>query len=321
MNHITVATPADFDEILPYLDTAYGFAPGFFGERLASQWNREGVDWSGVFLIRGAGGKIESLVRIWEMELIQDGRRVLCGGIGSVSTLHSARGAGHMSALMNECNAEMKRRGYPLAILWGDRFRYAQFGYEIGGRGVQFLVGKRGLSRCGIAPIETRELDDEILAQIEAARVSLAYYRVRTLGEVPRIYRTPTRQVLAAGEGESFGWLVWDVNRVVEWGGQMETVLRLAASAVAAGISDKFSFSLPEARFAPPELLRAMSGWSQGSENCRTAIFDLPQVLETFRIETPRAELEQLDSRAQVWELFGRPDAPRNLWMAQIDTI
>ncbi len=323
---ITLATPQDFEEIVPYLDTAYGFAPGFFGERLASQWNEEGVDWSGVFLIRGADGRIASLVRIWEMELIQDGRRVICGGIGSVSTLKTARGEGYMSALMKHCVAEMARRGYPIAILWGDRFRYAPFGFECGGRGAQFVVDKRGIGRCGIGrygiePMASREIDDDVLAQIEVERAKMPFFRVRTRGEVPRMYRTPTRQVFAAGNGEDFGWMVWDVSRIVEWGGQMATVLGLAARAVELEISEKLSFSLPDASFAPPELLRAMSGWSQSSESCRTAILDLPQTLHTFEIETPRAKLEKLDARAQVWELFGRPDAPRNLWMSPIDTI
>lgn len=318
---ITVASPADLAEILPYLDTAYNFAPGFFGERLASQWNDEGVDWSGVFLIRGPDDAIQSLVRIWEMNLVQDGRTLICGGIGSVSTLKSARGAGHMSGLMNHCNAEMKRRGYALAILWGDRFRYASFGYESGGRGVNFSVDARGLRRCGIAPIESRELDDEILAHIEAARLQIPFYRVRTLGEVPRMYRTPTRRVLAAGQSEAFGWIVWDLNRVVEWGGAMSTVLGLAAHGIERKITEKWGFSLPDAKYAPPQLLAAMSGWSMDSASCRASILDLPKTLQTFEIETPLQDLEKLDARAQVWELFGKPDAPRNLWMSSLDTI
>lgn len=318
---ITVATPADLAEILPYLDTAYNFAPGFFATRLASQWNEEGVDWSGVFMVRGADNCIRSLVRIWEMTLIQDGRSVVCGGIGSVSTLKTARGAGHMSALMNHCNAEMKRRGYPIAILWGDRFRYATFGYESGGRGASFSVEARGLRRCGIEALQPRELDDEILAQIEAARLKTAFHRVRTLGEVARMYRTPTRRVLAAGEAENFGWLVWDGNRVVEWGGAMSTVLGLAAHGTEQKISEKWGFGLPDAKFAPPELLAVMSGWSMSSESCRAAILDLPKTLQTFEMETPPSELEKLDSRAQVWQLFGRPGAPRNLWMSALDTI
>lgn len=318
---ITLATPADFEEILPYLDTAYGFAPGFFGERLASQWNPEGVDWSGVFLVRGADGRIASLVRIWEMELVQDGRRVTCGGIGSVSTLQSARGAGHMSALMHECNAEMKRRGYPLAMLWGERFRYAPFGFECGGRGVQLTVEKRGLARCGIRPIASRALDDDVLAQIEAARLQTRFFRRRTAGEVPRLYRTPVRQVFAAGEGEKFGWMVWEIHRIIEWGGAADTVLGLAALAIEQQLAEKLSFSLPDASLAAPALWRAMSNWSMSPEWCRAAILDLPKTLDTFEIQTPPAGLENLDARAQVWELFGKPNAPRNLWIAPIDTI
>ncbi len=326
---ITTATPQDFDEILPFLDTAYNFAPGFFGERLASQWNTEGVDWSGVFIVRGENGALSSLVRLWEMELVQAGRPMVCGGIGSVSTGAESRGQGAMSALMNHVTEEMKRRNYPLGILWGDRFRYAPFGFECAGRALQFEVTLKGLQRCDIQPLHTGEVETdfgvETLAQIEAARARMPFRRHRQKGEISRLYRTPTRRVFAAGTNPQnsieFGFFVWDEGRVIEWGGGMETVLRLAAFMAQQKIVEKWSFSLPHGVLVPPALRAAMSSWSMNSQSCRAAILDLPATLRALRREDLLPTLAHREPREQVWQLFGSPDAPLNLWMSPIDTI
>ncbi|PQV64205.1 Acetyltransferase (GNAT) domain-containing protein [Abditibacterium utsteinense] len=325
---ITTARPEDLAEILPFLDTAYGFAPGFFGERLASQWNSEGVDWSGVFIIRGENGALASLVRFWEMDLVQAGRPVVCGGIGSVSTASDARGQGAMSALMHHALQEMKRRAYPLAILWGDRFRYAPFGFESAGRALQFEVTSKGLRRCGIDPLESEEFGDDVLARIEAVRARMPFHRRRHKSEISRLYRTSTRQVFAATKNEElqsaigdFGFLVLDEGRVVEWGGDAETVLRLAAFTAQQNIADTWSFSLPDGVAAPPLLQKTMTNWSINSGWCRAAILDLPATLHAFQMENSLDVFARYTPSEQVWRLFGRPDAPRNLWMSPIDTI
>ncbi len=324
---ITTARPDDLSEITPYLDTAYGFAPGFFGERLASQWSADCVDWQGVFIVRGADGRIDSLVRVWELELILDGRPITSGGIGGVSTARRARGQGAMSALMNHAVSYMKERGWPLGILWGERFRYAPFGFENGGRALQWEISGRGLKRCNIEPLAPLPFDDSIVQSIEQTRARQPYYRARETYEIARLYRTPTRRVFAAGAGGEFGWITLDEERteasarLVEWGGDADTVLRLAAYSGAENIADKWSFSAPANTQIPAPMRAVASSWSMHTAWCRANILDLAATVKALDCAHLESELAQFDPLEQSWRLFGAPDAPRNIWMAPIDTI
>ena len=305
----------------------YGFAPGFFGERLASQWSAECIDWDGVFVVRGADNRLNSLVRVWELDLILDGRPIKSGGIGSVSTAHHARGQGAMSALMNHAVGYMKERAWPLGILWGDRFRYATFGFETAGRAQQWDVNKRGLKWCGIAPIEPLPFDDSIIERIEQTRAQMPYHRVRADTEIARLYRTPTRRVLAAGDADNFGWLTLDQERtessakLIEWGGDADTVLSLTAFCARENIADKFTFMAPAGLEISAPIRTASSSWSINTAWCRANILDLNATLRALDCPQLEAELAALAPLDRSWRLFGAPDAPRNIWMAPIDTI
>ena len=319
--NITLAQPDELPAITPFLDEAYGFAPGFFGGRLAWQWSADCVDWSGVFVARDDAGALMALVRVWEMELIQGGYAVTCGGIGSVATGKNARGQGTMSALMNYAVDAMKARGYPIAILWGERFRYAPFGFESGGRALQFEITNKGLNRCQIEAVAPSEFDDGIVVGIESARAAMPFHKKRTASELARLYAPNLRRVLAAGTGENFGWLTLDKRAVVEWGGNMETVLGLTKWGARENLADKWSFLVPVGAPIPASLRRAMSGYSMNTAWCRAAILDLPATLRAFDCTELESELANCEAREQVWRLFGGPDAPRNLWVAPIDTI
>ena len=325
--NISTATPDDLAEILPYLDNAYGFAPGFFGERLASQWSAECIDWDGVFIVRGADGRLNSLVRAWELNLILDGRPIKSGGIGSVSTAPHARGQGAMSALMNHAVAYMKARKWPLGILWGDRFRYATYGFETAGRAQQWEVNKRGLKWRDIKPLEPLPFDDSIIERIELGRAQMPYHRVRADYEIARLYRTPTRRVLAAGETDNFGWLTLDQERtessakVIEWGGDADTVLGLAAFCARENIAGSLSFTAPAGLEIAAPIRAASSSWSINTAWCRANILDLNATLRALDCPQLESELSALAPLERSWRLFGAPDAPRNIWMAPIDTI
>ena len=134
MTGITTAQPQDLPEILDFLDDSFGYDRGSFLNDLPWQWNAECIEWHNTFILRAAAGRLASMVRIWELDMIQHGREVTVGGIGSVATAAHARGQGGMSALMEYAGHEMQRRGYPLAILSGDRFRYEPFGFRSAGR-------------------------------------------------------------------------------------------------------------------------------------------------------------------------------------------
>ena len=320
--NISTARPDDLAEITPYLDTAYGFAPGFFAERLASQWSADCVDWDGVFIVRGDDGRLDSLVRVWTMELILDGRPIRSGGIGSVSTARHARGQGAMSALMNHTTRWMKERELPLAILWGERFRYANFGYETAGRALQWEVKTRGLRHCAIEPLAPTPFSDAVVERIRAARAQLPYYRVRQACEWRPIYGAPHRRVFAsAPAADDFGWFVLQDESIAEWGGDAQTVLRLAAWTAQQNIAEKWSFMAPAGIEIAAPMRAAASSWSLHTAWCRAQILDLPVTLRALDCAQLAGELSALDAREQSWRLFGAPDAPRNIWMAPIDTI
>src|SRR5689334_10743002 len=114
---ITTPCPADIEEVWTFLDTAFGYQPYSFRNDVPWQWSEECAEWQNTFIIRDTVGRIASLVRVWELHLIQEGRGVTCGGIGSVATAEHARGGGGMTTLMKYAAQEMKRRGYPLALL------------------------------------------------------------------------------------------------------------------------------------------------------------------------------------------------------------
>jgi hypothetical protein len=51
-------------------------------------------------------------------------------GVGGVATDPSFRGQGFMQDLLEFVDRRNREQGYALSILWGDRWRYNQFGYE-----------------------------------------------------------------------------------------------------------------------------------------------------------------------------------------------
>ena len=325
--NIATARPDDLDEILPYLNRAFGFAPGSsrtFENRLPSQWSADCVDWDGVFIVRGADGRINSLVRVWTLNLILDGRPIQSGGIGSVSTADYARGQGAMSALMAHATQWMKQRALPLAILWGDRFRYANFGYETAGRALQWDVKTRGLKHRQIEPLAPAAFDDAVAQRISEARARQPYHRERTECEWRHIYNSPSRRVVASnadlGDGD-FGWLVLESGAIAEWGGDAQTVLRLAAWTAHEMGAEKWSFMAPAGIEVDAPIRAASSSWSMHTAWCRAQILDLPATLNALDCVELEAELSALDPLERVWRLFGAPDAPRNIWMAPIDMI
>src|SRR3990172_4831266 len=75
-------------------------------------------------------GRIVSHVGVYPLPFVSFGRRMLAGGIGAVATDPAHRGQGLMAVLLDHPTRYMKHHGMPLSILWGDRTRYARFGWE-----------------------------------------------------------------------------------------------------------------------------------------------------------------------------------------------
>lgn len=316
---ITTAAPQELDEILHFLDSAYGYEAGSFAGDMPWQWRPECVEWHNTFVIRDAQNRLASLVRIWELPLVQGGRKLTVGGVGSVATAAHARGQGGMSALMEHANREMRQRNYPLAILCGDRFRYEPFGYHFAGRTLNLNVTARGLKYRGIEPLTPASPDAEARARMEAVRTRSQYHLQRRECENTHAYGATRHRLLVSGP-EEFAYLVLNGRDLCDWGGHAATALRLAAYAAAEKLADNFDFAWPQDVPAPPQLLHAMSDWGM-AYMCSAAIFDLKETLRLMEAPELYAGLATLSPQEQAWQLFGRPDAPRNLWLPAPDMV
>ncbi len=165
------ATVSDYDDLIRFLN-------GIFGIRMDLQYShiykRTQKDMSNNILLRD-GNRITSCVGIFPMTLVCGDARLSVGGIGGVSTDPNFRGQGLMTMLLNTSIAVMQRRNYDLSILWGDRHRYNQFGWENAGRQYAFKIDRRHVSNgkaigAEIRPFSNSRADLHEIAQVHEGR-------------------------------------------------------------------------------------------------------------------------------------------------------
>lgn len=136
---------ARYDEQEAYLDLAnyvfnytYGEhdfekqCPKVYSPKVdSSQMHRVAVD---------ENGKVRAAIALLTDELNVCGMTLKTGYVGTVCVHPKSRGAGHMKRLMADWQKEMEEGGYDLAILTGQRQRYAYYGYVLGGSSVKYTV-------------------------------------------------------------------------------------------------------------------------------------------------------------------------------------
>lgn len=88
---------------------------------------------------------IRGLVALMPNELYVGGMTLKTGYIGTVSVHAQARGEGHMKKLMRMCLDEMRSEDVDLALLNGQRQRYAYFGYAKSGVRWEVILDARNI--------------------------------------------------------------------------------------------------------------------------------------------------------------------------------
>jgi predicted N-acetyltransferase YhbS len=319
MSEIRKARPDEYEAILRMLGEAYGVSPDFFPIRFPSWWG-EYTDFSRILVLEG-GGRIESLVRIFPLNLVLGEATLSVGGIGAVSTLPAARGQGHMHHLMYRAIEEMKEE-FSLSILWGDRQRYRLFGYEHGGSSWKVRIEGRGLVRMGVKPLPPQRYYGEpgLLRRIQECRRRHPFGRRRAEHEDRLLYEKFGILTWTAGDEDHFGYLVLSKEgsgtAVAEFGGHPLTVLGLVAYLFATSRSSSLIFPFPMREFVSPEYWQAASSWSVEAA-ASMKILHLSTAIELFRpwlSANPHAadpDLLSLPDGQAVERLFGvgRPGA------------
>jgi GNAT superfamily N-acetyltransferase len=114
------------------------------------------LDWCHVITHRG---RIVSHTGIYPLRFVAGPRSVMVGGIGAVATEPAYRGKGMMSAFLDYSTRWMRSHGMPVSILWGDRLRYARYGWEPAGLSWGFGINQRSAGALAKFREPVRELE------------------------------------------------------------------------------------------------------------------------------------------------------------------
>lgn len=238
-------------------------------------------------------GKIVSCVGIFPMTFVCGDVRLQVGGIGGVSTNPESRNRGWMTTLMNEAMKIMRRRQYDISILWGDRLRYARFGYENAGRHCTFNIDRRHvLARIPAGP-EIRPLS---FAADDLNRIARLYRQwelrvARPPAKLKSVFGRDTYETWVWRNGKTFAYMtikgVGADRDLIEFGGEREGLDDLLGF-----LFDKYELEnlMGTIPYSPspyvPFVIAHSSGWGIGfSRRARgemVKILDFASVLRKF---------------------------------------
>ncbi len=157
----------EFELFMRFIERAFGHSKAFFQRAYPHLYlpTEEAMSWA--YIIE-EHGEIVSHVGVYPIEAVTAGVRYSVGGIGAVSTSAKSRGKGYMTVLLRHAINEMRRIGYPISWLGGDRQRYNSFGWELASPLYDLQFSRRSLEWYGIEPVQIEEvLPEEALPVVE----------------------------------------------------------------------------------------------------------------------------------------------------------
>jgi len=278
--------PDDYEKILRFLEDVYGHSYNFFPFAYPHVWKKENVDFDNIFIIE-KDGKICSLVRNFPINTIQNGIKVKFGGIGSVSTDYNERGKGYMTILLNEAIKKMEKEGYPLSILWGDRHRYINFGYEYAGKVITLSITTRGFEKTKINSVKTKRYlgEKNILEKIIETYNRKNYRIERDYNYFVEIYKKIRTATYYTEENNEFAYVVIDElgpeTKIYEYGGNPILILGILKYLSERFGKIRFLIDFPNFSDIPEIILSSSSYWNISPAGM-IKIVSLRKIIETF---------------------------------------
>jgi len=285
---IQKAKNSEYEAMLRFLEDAYGHSQNFFPLVYSQVWRKENTRFKNILMIKEKN-EIASLVRIFPLLLHIGDTKLKVAGIGSVSTSFSHRGKGYMSILMKKAIEEMKKDGYSISILWGDRHRYSNFGYEVSGQVIEMSITQRGLEKIGIQKLETHRYlgEKEILRKIIATYNAHSFKKERKKKEFELLYKKIGVSVYYAISKKDFAYVVMSGERkgsdIVEYGGNPRMILGILKY-----LTERFAhistlkMEFPDFSHIPPEIFKTVSYWNIKPVGM-IKIVDLKKTIELYR--------------------------------------
>ncbi|MCX7917717.1 MAG: GNAT family N-acetyltransferase, partial [bacterium] len=276
----------EYEKLMRFLENVYGHFYNLFPLNYPQAWKEKNTDFSNILIIE-ENNKICSLVRIFPLTLIHNNIKIKFAGIGAVSTDYEERGKGYMTILLKEAIKKMEKEGYPLSILWGDRHRYINFGYENSGTVVNITITTRGFEKIKINSIKAKRYlgEREILLKIIETYNRKNYRVERDFEYFYEIYKKMFTSLYYTEGNNNFTYVVINEQgaetKVYEYGGDPVIVLKILKFLSERFGKNKFYMEFPNFEEIPEIILKTCSSWNI-SNTGMIKIVNLKKTLETF---------------------------------------
>lgn len=255
-------------------------------------------------------GRLCSIVGLFPITIQTDEAILKVGGIGGVCTIPECRGRGLMSTQLNNVIQVMRKEGYDVSVLGGDRYRYGNYGWENWGRNYNFHLSARRVTDRPATGVKISKLQpgDGALPKIKKAQAGLRCRTIRSHPYWTRLFeRTLLQAWTAIGPDGTFGYAIasrkGENREVHEFAGDPARVDDIMLHLLRDEGCNSLSVSHP-AWNSPylPRLIQRASGWSVGGLGMMR-IINLRSVLEKYmpHIEREAREKSVRGSVAITW--------------------
>jgi GNAT superfamily N-acetyltransferase len=303
----------EFNELMSFLARAYNYKKNFFPRYYGHIYQKKPEKIKNSFIIKDKG-RIVSHVGLFPLDVLV-GRSVFkVGGIGGVATDPDYRGRGLMEKLLEFAIDRMEKEGYAFSVLWGDRQRYGNFGWELGGRRLSCTVTKRSLEWKGFEAGKIREYNgrpddlEKIIALHERER-----FKVKRFGELYQLrMKKPGNQVWLGREAYLILSGKDKMRLAIESGGNPSAILSLALTLIKEKGLEGIRLSRPyECSGINRAILDAASKWTVETL-CSIKIINFFGTLEGFKKEIRKDKVEKQKWPKNKKQLVERMNLPHD---------
>ena len=144
---MTPCTPAEFPAVLSFLDRCFKKPSKnwFFGHYAhIFQPTPESIR---NHCLYKEDDRLAGIIGVYPFTLRIGSARLRVAGIGSVAVDPTLRGKGIMTAMLDDTLERIRCGAFDLSWLGGDRFRYKNYGWDLGGKQVLFTISRKNLDR------------------------------------------------------------------------------------------------------------------------------------------------------------------------------
>lgn len=285
----------EFDQLMTFLARAYGCdGADWFPKHYGHIYKREPENLKNSFIIKDKD-RIVSHVGLFPLEVLVGTSVFKVGGIGGVGTDPDYRGHGLMRQLLEFVINKMEKEGYSFSVLWGDRQRYGNFGWEFGGRKLVININERSLAWKGVKEGEIRryngeaEILEKIIALHEPERLkvkrSREIYQLLMKKAGFEVWLGKESYIVLSGEGK--------IRDAVESGGDPLGILSLALRLIKGKGLEGIRISRPyEESGINRILLDASSGWCV-EILCSIKIINFSRTIKGFQNAVQRRDRDK----------------------------